>query len=143
MNLNLPSTPVRVAGILLCLTVAAGSTGCGEKRERRNSTPRPALPIVLGTVVTKDKIRVSPTQFGAGQVEVLVSNRSGRPRRITIRGNGSVALTTTPISDGETSKAQTILKPGVYELNAGAGIPAAKLVVGPERPSSGGELITP
>jgi|GEM_PF-1753256 len=143
INLNQSPRPLRAASLILCLTVAVLGSGCGTKSARRDSTPRPALPIVVSALVTKNQIRVAPAEFGAGAIEVLVANRSGKPRRIVLNGNGTVALSTTPISDGESSKAQTILKPGTYTLNAGAGIPAAKLRVGPERPSSQGELITP
>lgn len=143
MTLNPPLRPLRVASITLCLAVAAVGTGCGTKKERRANVTRPALPVVVATLVTKDEIRLSPAEFGAGAVEVLVSNRSGKPRRITVKGNGAAALATTPISDGETSKAQAILEPGVYTVDAGTGVTPAKLVVGPQRPSSQNELITP
>ncbi len=143
MNLNQSPRPFRAASLTLCFAVVALGSGCGTKSARRDSTPRPALPIVVSAFVGKNQVRVSPAEFGAGAIEILVSNRSGKPRRITLSGNGTVALTTTPISDGENSRAQTIVEPGTYTLNAGAGVAPVKLRVGPERPSSQGELITP
>lgn len=132
----------------LALVAAAPLAGCGDKRERRSNLDRPALPIVVGAIVTKDTIRVSPDSIGAGEIDLVVTNRSTKARSITLEsidggGTSAVALETTPISAGENSRAQANLEPGTYELRAGDDIEPAVIRVGPDRPSSQDELLTP
>lgn len=136
-----------VPALVLAMVVAVA--GCGEKRPPRTNVERPALPVVIGAIVTPDQVRISPNSIGAGTVDVLVSNKSGKAQRITLElidgtgGEDSIALETSPISAGENTRAQAALEPGTYELRAGDGIKPAVVHVGEERPSSQNELLTP
>lgn len=131
----------------LAFAVAAPLVGCGEERQPRTNLDRPALPIVIGAIVSKDSVRVSPNSVGAGSIDLVVTNRSTKARSITLKlidGAGeSVALETTPISAGENTTAQADLETGTYELRAGSGVKPALIRVGQARPSSQDELLTP
>lgn len=137
------------AAVAAVLVGAAALAGCGEKREPRANVDRPALPVSISVLLTKDAVRMSPRSVGGGPVELIISNRSGKPREIVLETAdapggevGEVALRTTPISDGETSQAQALVEPGAYELRAGDGL-TASLEVTAARPSAQNELLVP
>lgn len=137
------------AAVAAVLVGAAALAGCGEKREPRANVDRPALPVSISVLLTKDAVRMSPRSVGGGPVELIISNRSGKPREIVLEtvdapggDAGAVALRTTPISDGETSQAQALVEPGAYELRAGDGL-TASLEVTAARPSAQNELLVP
>jgi len=139
----------RLLAPVLALAIAVAVAGCGEKRPPRTNVERPALPVVIGAIVTPDQVRVSPNSIGAGTVDVLVTNKSGKAQQITLElidgtgGKDSIALETSPISAGENTRAQAVLETGTYELSAGDGVKPAVIHVGEERPSSQNELLTP
>ena len=146
------STPFHArsrAAVAAALIGLATLAGCGEKRQPRANVDRPALPAAISVLLTKDGIRMSPASIGGGPIELIISNRSGKPREIVLEtvdapggDAGAVALRTTPISDGETSQAQAVVEEGAYELRAGEGL-SAELEVTAARPSAQNELLIP
>ncbi len=135
----------RVLTAALLLTVAAGAaSGCGEERQPRKNAWRPALPAGVSVLMSADAIRVDPQVIGAGQLDLMIANRTanGRPLVLVRSDGGEVALRTPMIAAGDATKAGVIVSPGSYELRSGS-LRTTELTVGPERPSSQNQLQTP
>ena len=120
--------------------------GCGDQDFENN--PRPPVPVGLTGVIQDDKLTLSPTQVGAGQVTITISNQTGGPKSITLEG-ASTTETVGPVGSLDTAEITRTLEPGSYEVRAGSAravlkeIAPAKLSIGKERTSSSGELLLP
>lgn len=135
----------KVLTAVLLLTVAAGAaSGCGEERQPRKNAWRSALPVGVSVLLSNDSIRVDPQTIGAGQLDLMIANRTtnGRPLVLVRRDGGEVALRTPMIAAGEATSAGVIVEPGSYELRSGS-LQSTELTVGPQRPSSQNQLQTP
>jgi hypothetical protein len=121
-----------------------GVAGCGE--DDFENEPRPAAPIVVTAKVGSDQVLVSPDKFGAGLVNITVSNQSDDPVQLTLVGpepEDNVQGDDIPPQGVGNLKAS--LSEGDYEINAGERSDAqpAQLRVGPPRESSSDELLLP
>lgn len=128
----------------LLLTIAFGAvTGCGEERRPRKNTLRPALPASVSILFSGDSIRVDPQTIGAGQLELMIANRTanGRPL-VLVESGGTVALRTPPIAAGEATRAGVTVQEGSYQVRSGSLRPA-ELTIGAPRPSAQNQLQTP
>jgi len=71
---------------------AVAVAGCGSNNDYKNQ-PRPPSPIVLTASISKDKVSVSPANFGAGPVSLIITNLTGAPQEVTFEsdagGSGS------------------------------------------------------
>jgi hypothetical protein len=132
-------------GAAAALAVAAlGVAGCGS--DDFANEPRPAAPIVVTAKVDSEQVLVSPAKFGAGLVNITVSNQSDDPVRLTLVGpkpEDNVEGDDIPPQGVGNLKAS--LGEGDYEVNAGerSNATPAQLKVGPPRKSSSGELLLP
>jgi hypothetical protein len=126
-------------GLLATLTLLFAA--CGE--DDVPNDPRPAAPIELTAAIDQRSVSISPQSFGAGLVVLTISNQTDEPTRLTLEGPTSA--TSGEIPPGGTGSIKAALEEGEYEAAAGseAGIRAAKLEVGAERPSSQNELLQP
>lgn len=121
--------------------------GCGGGSKFKNE-PRPPAPVQLTGVVTDKEVTVSPDRVGGGPVILIVSNQTQQAHTITLEGAGSTD-TVGPINPLDTAKLQQTLEPGTYTVKAGSPkaqtkeILPGKLVVGPKRESSSGDLLLP
>jgi hypothetical protein len=139
--------PAALAIASIVLVVALG--GCGDKRQPRKNTPRPALPVIVSVFLSSTDASLAPSKVGAGQIELIITNRSDKARRVKLETldrpggtSGSIALRTTPISPGEVTTVQALVKTGAYILGAGYSRPT-KLAVGKPRPNAQSTLLTP
>jgi hypothetical protein len=132
------------AGVATLALAGLGVAGCGE--DDFENEPRPAAPIVVTAKVGSDEVLVSPDKFGAGLVNITVSNQSDDPVRLTLVGpepEDNVQGDDIPPQGVGNLKAS--LSEGDYEINAGERSDAepAQLRVGPPRKSSSDELLLP
>jgi hypothetical protein len=126
-------------------TVAA----CGDEDDYANEQ-RPPSPIVVSAAVTDGRVSVSPKRFGAGPVNLIVTNQTDRAQEITLETDeigGSapgIQQRTGPINPGDTASLKADLKRGTYKVGVDSqNIRAAALDVGDARPSAQNELLQP
>jgi hypothetical protein len=141
----------RCAIVGLLLTGAAVAvTGCGSDEDVRANRPRPPAPIIITASVSAEQVSVSPSQFGAGPIRLIVSNQTGASQRVTLEsddapGSGpGVRQQTAPINPRDTASLSADVDPGRYTVAVeGDGIEAATVTVGAERPSAQNEVLQP
>jgi hypothetical protein len=134
-------------------TAALGAialAGCGGSGTTYANNPRPPAPIVVTASISNEGVAASPERFGAGPIEVVVTNQTGAAQSLTLEsvdgpGEGpGVRQATSPINPRDTARLAANLRPGRYRLHVdGTGIRAARLVVGPTRHSAQSDLLQP
>ena len=127
----------------------AFASGCGDEDDYDNQA-RPPAPIVVSASVTDARISVSPREFGAGPVNLIVVNQTQRAQEITIETDEiggtepGIQQRTGPISPGDTATLKADLKQGTYRVATDSqNIRPAALDVGDSRPSAQNELLQP
>jgi hypothetical protein len=138
---------LRRGTLALAGAAALGVSGCGSDDDYANE-PRPPAPIVVTAAITPDGVAVSPSEFGAGPINLIVANQTEGAQQVTFEasgdGGGDLSQTTGPISPRDTATLKADLEQGTYALRAGEGsIKAAKIEVGASRPSAQNELLQP
>jgi hypothetical protein len=137
--------------MLLRLAPAGGALalalgGCGDA-ETRASAERPPAPINVGAAITNDAVHVSPTRFGAGPVNLIITNQTQAAQQITFEsagGGGGFTQQTGPINPSGTATLKADVPTGQAVIKvAGNGIRSAAVRVGPKRPSSQNDLLQP
>ena len=125
------------------------AAGCGSGKDYANN-PRPATPIVVTASITPERALVSPREFGAGPISLVIANETAASHRVTVRtdeiGGSSPALRqeTAPINPHDTASLKVNLEPGTYVLEVdGGSIRAARIEVGPPRESAQDKLLQP
>lgn len=131
---------------VLAVSASALLGGCGDDDDYANE-PRPPAQIVVTASISSERVSVSPGEFGAGPINLVVTNQSQSTQRLTLesagRGSG-IRQQTGPINPRETATLQADLPSGEYEIAAsGDGIEPATLDVGPKRPSAQDDLLQP
>ncbi|HEX8855421.1 MAG TPA: hypothetical protein VF752_07445 [Thermoleophilaceae bacterium] len=129
--------------------VAVFAAGCGGGSDFQNK-PRPAVPVQLTGVITRDKVTVSPDSVGAGPVIIVVSNQTPEKHTLTLDGGGGTQqVRVGPIAPTETGRITGDLAPGSYQVKAGTEqaqvreIAPATLHIGKARKSSSDTLLLP
>jgi hypothetical protein len=123
--------------------------GCGDSREDYANKPRPASPINVTAAISDKKISISPKQFGAGPVVIIVSNQTGDAQTVTLETDelgGSqpgIKTKTDPIAPRGTGTLKVDVREGSYALSTSDGPKAAAFEVGPERKSAQDQLLQP
>jgi hypothetical protein len=132
---------LRASALLLCLP-ALTLVACGSDDDRDQN--RPPVPINISVQVGAQKVTVSPPKFGAGPITLLVANQSGASQTVTIDGP-RVKQSVGPINPEDTATLKVSVQPGDYTLTTAeaAGLRAAKVTVGPKRPSGQNTLLLP
>jgi len=132
-----------LAGLAL-LAVA----GCGDDDDYANE-PRPPAPIVVTAAITKDGVSVSPAKFGAGPINLIVTNQTETSQQITLEtrdtsGGAGITQSTGPINPRDTATLKADVPEGTYRVGVdGDSIDAATLEVSAKRPSAQNELLQP
>jgi hypothetical protein len=130
-----------------CGLLALGAAGCGGSNSSYKKLPHPPAPIVVTASISKDRVSVSPERFGAGPIDLLITNQTGASQQITLetRGGGTgLKQSTAPINPRDTAEIKADLSSGHYAVRVSAGgIHAATLRVGAERPSAQNQLLQP
>ena len=134
-----------VAGLAGGLLIA----GCGNDNDYKNN-PRPPAPINITAFVGAKRVSVSPNQFGAGPIVVIVTNQSNSSQEVTFQndlaggGKGDVTQSTGPINPGDTGQLKLDVVQGKYVVKTGDdAIAPASVNVGPERRSAQNDLLQP
>jgi hypothetical protein len=131
----------------LTAVVAAFTLGACGQEKYRNTHPRPPAPITVTAYISPSRVSVSPASFGAGPINVVVTNQSQTSQEVTFEtgsGGPSVTQTTGPINPGDTGEIKLFVREGEYRLRASSGaISPATLMVGGERPSAQNEVLQP
>jgi hypothetical protein len=126
--------------------LALAAAGCGSSGSYKNE-PRPPAPIVVSASISRDQVSVSPDHFGAGPIDLVITNQSGAAQRITIEtrsGRSGLMQSTAPIDPRDTAELKADLTEGRYAVSvSGGGIHSAVLHVGHSRPSAQNQLLQP
>ena len=137
----------RVAAVL---SVATGAlAGCGDSGDDYANKPRPATPINVTAAISDKKISISPKQFGAGPVVIIVSNQSSGDQTVTLQteelggSKPGTKQSSDPIAPRDTGTLKADVREGSYSLSVSDGPKAATLEVGPARKSAQDELLRP
>ena len=133
----------------LATALAVTAAACGDESERANEL-RPPAPINITAAIDGDRVRVSPSSFGAGPVVFVISNQSGAVQRLTLETDevagdtGGIRRSTGDIAASSTGNLSVDVREGTYRLSTGGNdIRPAAVEVSAERPSSQNELLLP
>jgi hypothetical protein len=136
-------------GLLATVTLVTAAAGCGGEDPRANEL-RPAPLVNLTAAVQDDVIRVSPSSVGAGQIVLIIANRSDRPQRVTFATDelggelGGRTATSPTIPAKSTGRLKLDAREGRYSVSvADDAIRAARVFVGPPRPSGQDRVLLP
>jgi hypothetical protein len=140
----------RRVSIAACAAGAVLLAACGGDEADYANDPRPPAPIVVSARIGPEGVSVSPRSFGAGPINLIVTNQTERAQELTLEtdelGGSEPGLeqNSGPINPGDTARLQADLRRGTYSLGVGTGgIEGATLRVGPSRPSSQDDLLQP
>lgn len=138
-------TKLRHPAVALAGAAVLAATGCGSSGHYKNEL-RPPAPIVLTAAISKDRVSVSPSKFGAGPVSLVITNLTDSAQQVTFESAGSknVLQQTGPINPSDTATLKVDVPSGDLVVRvAGNRIKAAKLAVGPQRKSAQNDLLQP
>jgi hypothetical protein len=124
--------------------------GCGSEDDYRNR-PRPPAPINITAAVSSRAVSVSPAEFGAGPIVLIVTNQTGASQEITFEtdelGTERPPLppsTTGPINPQGTGQLKIDVPEGRYRVRTSDDtIKPARITVEAERPSAQNEVLQP
>ena len=133
--------------VVIALMGAVAVAGCGEDEDYANQ-PRPPAPIVIAASISRDSVSVSPKNFGAGPINLIITNQSDDSQQITLESDEvdkpGLRQETSPISPSDTATLKADIKPGVYRVHVdGDAIRAARITVGRARNSAQNDLLQP
>jgi hypothetical protein len=142
-SMRLTPCGVTVASCAAALLAA----GCGSDSSYKND-PRPPSPIVITASVGPDAVSVSPKEFGAGPISLIVTNQTESAQRVTLKrdavGEQPFEQQTSPINPHGTASLKADIAQGTYAVRVeGDGIKPAEIKVGPERESAQNDLLQP
>ncbi|HEV2752911.1 MAG TPA: hypothetical protein VGV36_03625 [Solirubrobacteraceae bacterium] len=131
---------------VLLTVLLLGAAACGG--DDFANDPRPPIPLDVTALVTEDGISVSPAQFGAGVVRVIIANQTEEPQTLTLKRQDSdrlvVGRQTGSIGPGDTAELKADLDPGTYELlTEREDVQEATIKVTEQRPSGENVLLAP
>lgn len=124
------------------LALAPIAAGCGG--EDHPNEPRPPAPIEVTVRVSDKAVTVAPDEFGAGLVNLTISNQSADVVELTVEGE-RLSTAADPIQPNAVGNFKLDFAEGEYEVSAGPESDARpdRVSVGPERPSAQNELLLP
>ena len=128
--------------------VVGALAGCGGEADYANK-PRPATPINVTAAISDKKISLSPKEFGAGPVVIIVSNQTGKEKTLTLQTDElggdkpGIKQSTDPIAPRGTGTLKADVREGSYAISVGGGLSPASVEVGPARKSAQDELLAP
>ena len=137
-----------MAAVVTAAGMLGALAGCGGEADYANK-PRPAAPINVTAAISDKKISLSPKEFGAGPVVIIVSNQTGEEKTLTLQtdelGGDKPGLkqSTDPIAPRGTGTLKADVREGSYAISVGGGLSPASVEVGPPRKSAQDELLTP
>ena len=124
--------------------------GCGGGESDYENRPRPAAPINVTARIADEDIAVSPREFGAGPISLIISNQTGEPQKVTFETDelggdepGLAPQTVGPVRPGGTATIKVDVREGSYSLSSDGSDQPARIEVGTPRPSAQNELLQP
>lgn len=141
------ATRARALFAIAATTVSLLVSACGEEDDYANE-PRPPSPIQIGAAITQDGLTVSPSEFGAGPVTLIVTNQTERSQEVTLEtdeiggSDPGIRQRSGPINPGDTASVKADLRQGTYSVSVGSA-GSATVKVGPPRPSAQDDLLQP
>ena len=139
----------RRVSIAACAASVVLLAACGGDEADYANDPRPPSPIVVSARIGPEGVSVSPRSFGAGPIQLIVTNQTERAQELTLETDEiggdapGIEQNSGPINPGDTARLQADLRRGTYSVGVGSGIQSATLRVGPSRPSSQDDLLQP
>jgi hypothetical protein len=138
---------MRVRGATVCaLALASALSACGQDEDHANRE-RPASSINVTAAIIDGRINVSPDEFGAGPIRLIVTNQTDSEQAVTIATGGSesgITETSDPIIPSGTTTLEVEVPEGDYEITTeGGGIRPASVTVGAARQSAQDQLLLP
>ena len=134
---------------LLIAGTACALAGCGDSGKDYANKPRPAAPINVTAAISDKQISISPKEFGAGPVVIIVSNQTGSEQTVTLQteelggSQPGTKQSTDPIATRGTGTLKADLREGSYALSVKNGPKPAMVEVGPDRKSAQDTLLEP
>ncbi len=134
---------------MLAAGAACALAGCGGSSDDYANKPRPATPINVTAAISDKTISISPKQFGAGPVVIIVSNQTAKEQTLTLQTDelggtqAGIKQSTDPISPRGTGTLKADMRKGSYALSVRNGPSPASLEVGPPRKSAQDTLLEP
>ena len=139
----------RLLAALAIAALALALSGCGEDDDYKNEL-RPPSPINVTAYVSPKRVSVSPANFGAGPIVVIVTNQSNSSQEVTFASetagtSGPDDVTqSTLIDPGATGELKLDVAQGAYVVRTGdEAVRPASVTVGPKRESAQNELLQP
>jgi hypothetical protein len=130
----------------LALVGALGVAGCGAEDDHANRE-RPPVSINVTAAIADGRVNVSPREFGAGPIRLIVSNQTASAQAVTFEtGGGESGLTQTsePITPSGMGTLEVDVTEGDYEISTSDGaIKPAAVTVGAPRESGQNQLLLP
>ena len=128
---------------------AIALSGCGEGDDYKNDL-RPPSPINVTAFVSPERVSVSPANFGAGPIVVVVTNQSNSSQEVTFASESAGTSGPTDVSQstlinpGDTGELKLDVAQGSYLVRTGdESVRPATVTVGPKRESAQNELLQP
>ena len=134
---------------MLAAGAACALAGCGGSSDDYKNKPRPATPINVTAAISDKKISISPKQFGAGPVVIIISNQTAKDQTLTLQTDelggtqAGIKQSTDPIAPRGTGTLKADMRKGSYALSVRNGPSPASLEVGPPRKSAQDTLLEP
>jgi hypothetical protein len=139
---------LRVPRTVIAIVAAVALAGCGSESDYANE-PRPPAPINVSAAISPSKVTVSPTEFGAGPITLLIANLTDESQQLTIETESlsqeaGIQQTSSVINPQGTGTLKVDVPEGTYVVRvARKGIAETTVRVGAERESSQDQLLQP
>jgi hypothetical protein len=120
-------------------------SGCGGRAGTFANTPRAPEPITITGSVSNARVLISPTTFGAGPINLEVTNAASQSISLAVRDASGHSVADLPSINPQTPGVVKFdIAPGDYAVVASPpGIKPARLHVGSERPSAANGVLQP
>ncbi|MDQ6776430.1 MAG: hypothetical protein M3071_09500 [Actinomycetota bacterium] len=120
-------------------------SGCGGGTGTFADKPRPPQPITITGSVSNSRVLIFPTTFGAGPINLIVTNAASRSVSLAVQdARGRAVANLQSINPQTPGDVKFDIAPGDYVVIASpAGIKPAELHVRSERPSQGNGVLQP
>jgi hypothetical protein len=132
--------------LALAAALCAGAAGCGDDEEHANRE-RPPVTINVTAAIADGRVNVSPREFGAGPIRLIVSNQTRSAQAVTFETGGDAAgvtQTTQPIRPAGTATLEVDVPEGAHEIRTSdRAIEPAEVAVGAARASAQDQLLLP
>jgi hypothetical protein len=120
-------------------------SGCGGSTGTFKNNPRPPAPINVTGFVSNSRVTVSPSSFGAGPINLYVTNSASQSISLTVRdAKGSSVAALQSVNPDTPGEVKFDIAPGDYQVTASQpGIRSAELHVGKKRSSASNAVLQP